>query len=338
MRSTLPVFAALLLCAPQEPAADPGLSIFFIDTEGGAATLIVTPERESVLIDAGNPGGRDAGRITRVAKDVAGLRRIDHLVITHWHVDHFGGAEELSSLIPIARFYDHGPTVEPKDFEKEFAWYRKLFDGKRTILAPGDAVPLRRSPGSPPLRLRCLAAHRSVVHAKESPPAGCEAHPHKPDDLSDNAASLAFLLTYGSFRFLDCGDLSWNIEHALACPENRIGPVDVYQVTHHGLAVSNNPALVRAVAPRVAIMNNGARKGGDAEVLKTLKECPGLEAWYQLHRSARVGAEAQAPRERIANWNETCDGRWIRLDVAPDSRSYAVTVGDTVKAERFDTK
>src|ERR1044071_10016843 len=91
----------------QAGPADNALDVYWIDSEGGGSTLVVTPAGESVLVDSGNPGGRDAKRIHHVAREVAGLERIDYLVTTHFHVDHFGGAAELSELMPIGTVFDN---------------------------------------------------------------------------------------------------------------------------------------------------------------------------------------------------------------------------------------
>ena len=296
--------------AEEKPAR--GLEIHYIDTEGGAATLIVTPEGESILADAGNPGDRDAGRISKAAKD-AGLTQIDLVITTHWHLDHVGGLTKLSELIPLKRFYDHGiPEPLTKDIRPEdIAAYRKVTAGKTTALKAGDEIALKSLAEGPPLRLRIVAANGLVQG--EDPSAiehACEkGHAAKPIDGSDNAKSIAFLLSFGDFKFFDGGDLTWNIEHKLVCPRSLVGTADVFQANHHGLDESNNPALIEGLAPRVAIVNCGARKGGEAGTLTNLKKQPGLEAVFQLHRSVRVKPELNAPPEQTANDEEACKDR-----------------------------
>jgi hypothetical protein len=317
------------------------LDIYLIDVEGGAATLIVTPRGESLLVDSGNPGERDPGRIMRAARDVAKLTRIDHHIITHWHGDHFGGTESVAKALPIGKFYDHGPTVEPGNFNEKFAWYLKLSEGKRTVLEPGDKIKLAAVAGGPAMELVCVCAAGKVLPNKDgSQPGhdGCDKHPAQDPDKSDNAASLGFKLSFGAFDFVDCGDLTWNVEHRLACPENKIGVVDVYQTNHHGLANSNNPALVHALAPRVAVMNNGPRKGGEPAVFKTLRSSPGLEAIFAVHRNVRVGDADNAPAEHVANADENCTGDYVWLKVAPDAKSYTVAAGANGKPTKFETK
>ncbi len=320
-----------------------GLDIYFIDTEGGAATLLVTPSKESVLIDCGNPGGRDAERIERVATQ-AGLKAIDHLIITHWHSDHYGGVGRLSKLLPIHHYYDRGIpdklADDPTNFPRLIAAYRAATGGKSRTLKPGDEIGLKQMKDGLPLRLDCLCGGGRVIPDKDGAaenPLAKDAKP-KPADTSDNANSLGFLLSFGDFRFLDLGDLTWNIEYKLISPTNKIGKVDVYQVTHHGLDISNNPALLKTVSPRVAVFNNGARKGCHPAVTTTLRRLPEIQAIYQLHRNLTVGGAENTDPAFIANPEEKCQGESIHLAVAADGRSYTVTVGSKGKPRRYETR
>lgn len=320
------------------------LDIYFIDTEGGAATLLVTPRGESVLIDCGNPGARDAERIHKVASEQAGLKALDHLVITHWHGDHYGGAARLSQLLPIKNWYDHGiPESLSEDrtnFPNMIQAYKTASAGKSRALRPGDTLTLRQPDGQPPLAMKCLCSSGDVI----AEPADAKANPvaaeHKPqaEDTSDNARSLGFLINFGDFRFLDLGDLTWNIEYKLVHPSDKIGPVDVYQVTHHGLESSNNPVLIKTVRPRVAICNNGATKGGHPFVISTLRRVPDLQAIYQLHRNIKSSPQDNTDPEFIANSEQQCKGESIRLEVAPDARSYSVTVGSNGRPRRYEVR
>jgi beta-lactamase superfamily II metal-dependent hydrolase len=318
-----------------------GLNIYFIDTEGGAATLLVTPAGESVLIDCGNPGSRDAERIHRTATQQAGLKAIDHLIITHWHLDHYGSVERLARLIPVRNWYDHGIPdkleEDPANFPLLIQAYKAASGGKSKTLRPGDEVPLRQKEGAPPLRLFCVCGSGEVVPDRPGAAKNDVAAEHKPmpDDPTDNARSLGFLLSFGGFRFLDLGDLTWNVEYKLVHPTDKVGPVDVYQVTHHGLEISNNPVLIKTVNPRVAIFNNGARKGGHPQVTATLRRLPDIQAIYQMHRNVTVGAQENADPEFIANPDEVCKGEGIKLAVAPDAKSYTVIVGSTGKPRRY---
>jgi len=329
---SLAALSCVALASDEKVDTRKGLSIYFVDTEGGAATLIVTPAGESVLIDSGNPGERDPGRIHRTAKETAGLVRIDHYATTHWHNDHVGGIGRLTELIPVEYFYDRGfePPPDPGLDSKLREAYKKASREKSKVLKPGDAIPLKSLSGGPALSLRCIVANSRLEGEGDSlppPSPPCAEHPSRPIDSSDNAKSLGFVLRFGEFDFLDLGDLTWNVEHRLVCPKNRIGAVDVYQVTHHGLDQSNNPALVRAVSPRVAVVNNGPRKGGAKSVFATLKSLPGIEAVFQLHRNATTGPEDNAPPAHIANSEPDCAGEPVSISVAPDGKAYTVQVG-----------
>ncbi|MEK6335611.1 MAG: MBL fold metallo-hydrolase [Acidobacteriota bacterium] len=312
-------------------AAVKTLDIYFIDVEGGAATLIVAPTGESLLIDSGFPGDRDAGRIAHVALEVAGLKQIDHCIVTHWHRDHVGGIAPLAKLIPIRNFYDHGlPQAIAADMQAEFIEaYRQTTQGKSVTLRPGDRLKWRRARTALPLNVRVLAAGGMVLGEQSSAPqirpcgADFEA---KPEDKTDNTNSVGILLTFGRFKFFDGGDLMWNIESRLACPKNLVGAVDVYQTDHHGSDVSNNPAFVRALNPRVAIINDGPRKGGEARTFSTLKSLKEIEAVYQLHRNVRTSDQDNAMSGYIANEAEACQANFIKLSVDPGGRSYSVGI------------
>ena len=307
MRAVLPSFVFLGLCsaylAAQKPPA-PGLDIYFIDVEGGGATLFVAPPSGSVLIDTGNGGAaaaRDVDRIMAAVK-AAGLSRIDHLITTHWHGDHYGGMAELAARIPIGHFIDHGPSVESSAPVTEFLQktYPTLYQKARhTVVKPGDTIPL------PGFEWRVVASHgeaiKSPLTGAGQANAACGSFKSQDPDKTDNAQSVGSLVTFGQFRLAHLGDLTWNKEFDLMCPANRLGSVDVFVVSHHGLGVSNSEALVHGLAPRVAIMNNGSRKGGPPDVMKTLYSSPGLEDLWQLHFSVLSGQEYTVPGLFIAN-------------------------------------
>jgi hypothetical protein len=166
----------------------------------------------------------------------------------------------------------------------------------------------------------------------------CEsAPPPQPIDPSDNARSLVFLFTMGRFQFFDAGDLTWNVEKKLVCPTDLIGPVDLYQVTHHGMDNSNHPTLVRTIAPIVAIMNNGPRKGGSPATVKLLRSIPSIQAAYQLHRNVDTGPEDNTDSSLIAN-KDPAGGQIIRVFVAPDGSSFTVQIGEDGPKRRFETR
>jgi beta-lactamase superfamily II metal-dependent hydrolase len=307
------------------------LSIYFIDVEGGASTLIVTPAGEAILVDAGWPGNdnRDANRIRQAMRE-AGVTQIDHMIATHYHVDHYGGIPQLASAVPIKHFYDHGKMTSLADdpnFSKLYAAYQSAASGQTTTLSPGDTIPLKRAPGYPAVTLSCVVSGGQAIGGTSTPAnPQCATATTARDDPSDNARSIGFVLSYGPFRFLDLGDLTWNIEQKLVCPADRIGHIDLYQVTHHGMATSNNVTLMHTVSPTVAVMDNGARKGGHADTVKRLKELPSLQALYQLHRNVETSSDQNAPPDFIANLDEQPDeGHAISVTVDPAKHIFTVT-------------
>jgi beta-lactamase superfamily II metal-dependent hydrolase len=345
-RKTIPLFFAVLFINLVVSARAPRktLDIYFIDVEGGAATLIVTPEGQSLLIDTGFPGERDAGRIAHVAREIAGLKQIDHCVITHWHRDHVGGVPALAKLIPITNYYDHGlPKTIAADLQAEFIEaYRQTTEGKSITLRPGDKIRLSRSARRfPPLEVRVIASGGVVTGEQSSSPQirPCgDNFESKPEDTSDNVNSVGVLLSFGRFRFFDGGDLTWNIENRLACPKNIVGAVDVYQVNHHGIDNSNNPVLVQALNPRVAVIDNGPRKGGEARTFATLKGLQNIEAIYQLHRSLRTTDKDNTMSGYIANEPEACQANFIKLSVEPNGKWFTVSIPAKQISRRYRTR
>lgn len=339
----LALLVAVLPFTARAADAPRGLDIYFIDVEGGAATLIVTPTGESILVDCGDTGSRDAERIHKAAT-AAGLKAIDHLWITHWHSDHYGGVGRLRQLIEIKNYYDHGIPEsleeDPKGFPLMMAAYKMASGGKSKTLKPGDELKLKQPANGPPLKLLCLCSGGEVIPDKPGAPENPIAREHKPkaEDKSDNARSMGLLLSYGDWRLLDLGDLTWNIEYKLVSPSDKIGPVDVFQVNHHGLDISNNPVLLQTVKPRVAVFNNGAKKGGQPAVTTTLRRIPDVQAIYQLHRNVTVAAQENTDPEFIANPDEKCQGENIKLSVAPDGKSYTLTVGSMGKPKKYETR
>jgi competence protein ComEC len=338
--------AAMFLASPalvRADAKDGRLDIYFIDVEGGAATLFVTPEGESLLIDSGYPdnNGRDRDRILKVARGVAGLKELDHAAVTHWHLDHYGNHAALSTQIKIRNFWDRGipdALVEDKSFPERAGAYRSAAQNQSKTLKVGDALPLKS--GKTPLGVTIATASREVLPNTGEKNPFAEQHKPQPEDTSDNAASLSFLLKFGKFKFLCCGDLTWNVESKLVTPNNPLGQVDLFMVTHHGLGVSNNPVLVRAIDPVVSVMCNGPTKGGDPNVIRTVKSAKSFQALYQLHRNVNLKPEEQTPAEFIANTETTaaCKGVWVKASVAPDGGSYTVQIGEEGKPQVFETR
>jgi competence protein ComEC len=280
------------------------LDIYLVDVEGGNATLFAAPSGESLLIDTGNGGAaaaRDADRIMAAVKD-AGVQQIDHLITTHWHGDHFGGMAELAGRIPIREFIDHGANVQPTPATDEFL--QKTYPGvygkaKHTVAKPGDKIAIAG------LDWRIVA---SAGEALKAPlPGAGKPNPYCADfkaqevDRSENAQSVGSHITFGKFKVVHMGDLTVNKEFDLMCPNNRLGTVDLFVVSHHGQPISNAAVLVHALHPRVAILNNGTRKGGQPDAMKVLFSSPGLEDVWQIHFSLLSGQEYTVPGLFIAN-------------------------------------
>jgi beta-lactamase superfamily II metal-dependent hydrolase len=314
------------------------LEVYFVDVEGGQATLLVSPSGESMLVDAGWPGfgGRDADRIVAAAK-AAGVKRIDYMLVTHYHLDHVGGVPPLAAKIPIVHFVDHGASVETdKDAAELFAAYRQVRDkGQHIVVKPGDRIPIKG------LDVEVVAAAGQMLTAPlEGAGAAnplCAATPLRAADPTENAQSVATLIRFGKFRLADLADLTWNKELELVCPINRLGSVDVYLSTHHGMNLSGSAAIVHALAPRVAIMNNGARKGGTPEAWQAIRSSPGLEDIWQLHYAVEAGNQNNAAQQFIANPEENCRGYGLKLSANADG-SFTVTNTRTGYSKRYQPR
>jgi len=318
MRSAIALPIVLAFAAPSlaQTRTSKTLDIYIIDVEGGNATLFVSPSRESLLIDTGNAGeaaARDAGRIMEAIQD-AGVRQIDHLITTHWHGDHFGGLAELATKITIREFIDHGPNVQPGQAADGFLQetYPQLYaKAKHTVVKAGDTISMAG------LDARVVTSAGETI--KTSLGGGAKPNPYcasfKPGDSNaEDPQSVGAYVRFGKFRTIHLGDLTKNKEFELVCPTNRIGAVDVLLGLHHGVATSNSEVLVHALHPRVAIMNNGTRKGGAPEVMKTLHSSPGLEDLWQMHFSLLSGQEYTVPGMFIAN---TIDDQQPTMPIAP---------------------
>jgi beta-lactamase superfamily II metal-dependent hydrolase len=318
--------ALTLVCAGWPAIAkDKPLNFYFIDVEGGQSTLIVTPSKQSILVDAGWPGreSRDAKRIKEAAR-LAGVKRIDYMLTTHYHTDHVGGVPEAAALIPMVTFVDHGENNETSKTAKELsdAYERVASKGKRLKVNLGDKIPLKG------VELTVVATDGNVID-QPLPGAGkpnplCEKETKKAPDNSENARSIGFMLTYGKFRFVNLADLTWNKELDLACAANKLGEVDVYLSTHHGMDMSGPAAIVHALNPRAAIMNNGAKKGGTPSAWRIIRSAPRLEDLWQLHFAIAGGKDTNSPDVFIANTDEICQGKAIHMAAMPDG-SFTIT-------------
>ena len=318
-RVALTLVAVLLLCLPVFAKKNQPLRIFFIDVEGGQSTLLVTPAGRSVLIDTGYAGSRDAGRIMTAAK-AAHLKRLDYVLITHYHPDHVGGVPDLLNRIKVGIFVDHGPN------EGEAGYTRAAYAAYETAIAHSHHMTLEPGQGLPLKGITFRVLTGAGKHIAEPLPGAGEANRYcdsevAPDDTSENSQSLGVLISYGRFQFLDLGDLTENKELDLVCPNNFIGTVDLYLSTHHGLAPDNPKALVWAVHPRVAIMNNGPHKGGSPEAWQIIHDSPGLAGFWQLHPTDG-GEDRNVNEDYIANMNDA-DGYSIEVTAEPDG-SFSV--------------
>jgi competence protein ComEC len=326
LQSTL--ILALLLTAAHARTRNPSLQIYFIDVEGGQATLIVSPSGQSLLIDTGwsDAKGRDADRIVSAAH-AAHIKKIDYVLITHFHRDHVGGVPQLVERIKVGTFIDHGPNQENSDVTREdYAAYQKAIAGHPHIVAtPGMGIPIKA------LEVEVLTAAgdqiKDPLPGQGTANPNCGQDPTPLDDATENPRSLGVMIRYGNFRFLDLGDLTKNKELDLVCPNNLIGTADLFLVNHHGFDQSNTKALVWAVHPRVAIFDNGAHKGASASVLQTVHDSPGIEAIWQLHYAVDAPKELNVSLERIANVEEKepkDEGKSIRVEAATDG-TFIVT-------------
>jgi beta-lactamase superfamily II metal-dependent hydrolase len=311
----------LILVAAAAALTAQTLHIYAIDVEGGKSTLYVSPSGESMLVDTGYAGNnnRDADRIVAAAK-AAGVTRIDYLVVTHYHGDHAGGVPQLAAKVPIGRIYDHGDSIETSNQKTEavyqpFVALRAKYPHQ--TLHPGDTIPIKG------LQVEIVAGAGDVI-AKPLAGAGqpnplCSSYEPLPPDPGENAKSLAMIITLGSLRVSDLGDLFWDQEHELACPVNKLGVVDIYMTTHHGTATSGSPQIVHALHPRVAIMNNGEVKGGSVKAWTTIENSPGLQDLWQLHWSKEGGKDHNVADRFIANPSAEGDkGYSIEVTAHPD--------------------
>lgn len=306
------------------------LDIYWIDVEGGGATLIVSPNGQSLLVDTGNPApdDRDAKRIFAAAQK-AGLKKIDYLMITHFHGDHAGGAPALSKLIPIEYFLDHGDSIETGDprGKQLFDAYQQAASGKRTTLKPGDKLPIKGFDAT------VVSANgqtiTKAINGGGAPNPFCQGAQDKPADKTENQRSSGILLTYGKFKFLDVGDLTWDVEMKLACPNNLLGTVTLMQATHHGFFndFSGAPAHVLALKPQVVVVNNGERKGWQNSAWDTVQKIQGLEDVWQIHRGTGPGRDHNVKDDQIANMDTAAgDGNWLMASIERNGK-FTITNG-----------
>ena len=320
----LALFLAAPLATPAAAARDDALQMVSIDVEGGGGTLFVTPDGKSLLIDTGNPevsrvtGDHPSSERIVAAAHALGLKKIDYLLTTHYHGDHIGGFEGLLARIPIGTVIDHGEnrettaSTQPGAAQIDMAnppvgstayGYRHYIEliGKRPhiVAKPGQVFHIGG------MTVTIVAADAQVI-AKPLPGAGednpsCAGMPAMANNGGEeNARSTSSVISYGKVKIAAFGDFTWDREKDLFCPTDKVGKVDVYLATHHGTPLSGSPAAVNALSPIVAIVGNSARKGADAERMKTIKASPRIQGIWQLHTTT-VAADINVPAEMIAN-------------------------------------
>ncbi len=333
------VASAIILFASSQTAAAQSASkhlrIYTIDVEGGQSTLLVAPSGASMLVDTGWPGNnaRDTDRIMAAMHD-AGISKLDKVFITHYHTDHVGGVPNLVQRVQVGQFLDHGENREDSDITRhDYAAYLNAIQGKpRRIVHPGDTISI------PGLSIIVLAADGehipSVPGINPEPNKYCASEPTWEADPSENARSAGILVRFGKFRFLDLGDLTKAKEISLVCPNNLIGTVDLYLVNHHGMNLSSSRALVDAIHPRVAIMDNGAHKAGSPEAWQTVHDSPGLEDLYMLHTAEGSDAAHNSAAPLIANLKGGSDGAYFKVDASANG-SFSVTNSRTGKTKDY---
>ena len=325
----LPVlfFSAAALAASDTPPASDTLDIYVIDTCGGKAMIVVTPEGEKMLVDAGypRPDNRDTKRIVETAKSL-GIKEFDYVVATHYDTDHSGNIASVDANIPGKVFFDHGEPIASfggrrnRDYE---SYINCIGNRKRVSVKPGDTIPVKGvkitvvTAGGKALAEPLEGAGQPNEFAVETRPTA---------RADNNIGSIGLLYEFGEFRMLDLADLLTPVEFDLMCPNNKVDKVDLFMVSHHGFQVSNSKFLIHAIAPKVAIMNNGPRKGGEAAVFDILKSSPGIQDLWQLHYSFNAGEEKNSPEQFIANMEQEqqCQGRMIKVSVKKDG-TFTVT-------------
>ena len=307
------------------------LDIYFIDTEGGQATLFVSPSGESLLFDTGtaDPKKLQAERISAAIKE-AGVQQLDYVIVSHYHGDHVGNATELAARLPIRTWYDHGAyTVEhqPGRVTGFMNWLPTRETAKVIVPKPGDKIPIAG------LDVMFVSASgKLLTTAVPGAPGAGQANPLCKDFVAkvmdptpENAETLGAVIKYGNFRLLDLADLTWNQEKELVCPNNLLGTFDVYHTTRHGTDWAGAPALVQATRARVAVMNNGAMKGPMLNTFNIIHGIPGFQDLWQLHFAEIAAKEHNPPEQFIANLDATPEhaGYGLKMSVRADG-SFSV--------------
>jgi hypothetical protein len=341
--SKLASLAVLLF--PMAAAADSAATFYFVDVGHGNATFIVSPSGETMLIDTGT--SPMANRLAAFMEQ-NGIKQIDYLVITHFEEDHMGAAAALSEKVPIINWVDHGESVT---YGKSDEWWMgrrqpwfhpgagkaddERFDkykasrvkGHHIVVQPGDRIPIKG------IEATIVIGSGKILPvplpgAGQPNPACSQTQPRIEDDAEDSQ-SLGILVSVGKFRFINLGDTDWNPSYRLFCPNNRVGHVDVYLITHHAQSFAQSygaalkpvpggpdqtqyywslsccsPAEVWGLHPRVAVLSMGAEghKAGDDQAMKTVNQSPGIEGLWMTQKIVGGGeAGHNPPDDFIAN-------------------------------------
>ena len=326
--------AAVVLLMVSALAASNTFDMYVIDLEGSKSSLFVSPSGQSMVIDAGVPGDRDATRIVEACK-AAGVKQIDYMVVSHYDGDHVGGVPALAAKIPIVTFVDHGENVQLNDFTIKGvkAYMDVVAKGKHLVVKAGDRIPIKG------IDVQVVMAAGKAITAPlkgaGQPNPACDTTPKKvwgPDsrgivdnqDTNENAMAITVLITYGKYRMVDPADLTWNMDRLLMCPMNRVGTVDLLMTANHGTENANSPVLVHALQPRVVIADNGPRKGATADTFQTVMSSPGLEDYWQGHYLIAGGDKLNTKLDLIANIQDSPDGKWIKVS-AEKNGTFTVT-------------
>ncbi|HUO23804.1 MAG TPA: MBL fold metallo-hydrolase [Caulobacteraceae bacterium] len=303
------------------------LKIYYIDVEGGASTLYVTPQGHTLLIDTGWPAGMGGPKLgpndpqpkptpssaQRIAAQLKtlGLKKIDYLLMSHYHIDHLGGALELMKLEPIGTFIDHGPNREmprPNATPQQLAnstqanyekYLAAIADKPHIVMAPGQTLKIDD------LSLTAVNADGKVIDHPLDPSAGPGAQCDKATSNDntggeENVRSVGVVMTWGRARVMALADTVWNVENRLVCPTNLIGKIDLMLIDNHGTSNANSPTLLNSVAPSVVVFDNGPTKGADGAVLHEINNSPSVRGVWQLHFATRSPEDNTAP-DHIVN-------------------------------------